>query len=55
MCEAEGVPDDNVLVFDICVAVCYPLWQTAGWLARGLADMSAGGVELAVGICTSYG
>lgn len=55
MCEAEGVPDDNVLVFNICVAVCYPLRQTAGWLTGGLADMSARGVELAIGVCKSHG
>lgn len=53
MRDTERVPDDNVGVVDGCVGVRgNPLGKAARGFAGGLRDMSAGGVELVVLVCS---
>lgn len=52
MRDAEGVPEDDVGIFDAFVAVrCDPSWQTLRRFAGGLRDMAASGVDLVVVVC----
>ena len=49
MCDAEGMPEHDICVFDICVGVLGdPFGEAERGGAGGLGDVAAGGMELVV-------
>ena len=53
VCDAKGVPKDDVLVVDGLSAVADPLREAVRRLARGLRDVPTGGPELVIRVCDS--
>ena len=55
MRQTESVPQHDVLVVEVCVRVRGdPGGDALGGFARGLGDVAAGGVELAVFVCGGW-